>query len=194
MVQTLGRYKQSTKPKRFATAHYDNLEYFYTDNNQYMNILTKDPHQQQRNNFQQNFFNEQENNKRKPIAELKTSNSNFNANEKILKLNDKLTTMPISYGKAMNEVNRNYENDDTDFGKKSYDIKQLQTTTSYGSERSLSTTGMLARNRTSSVRNANFVLLTDVLKIKPNGLTQVEGWALLCQSVQALQDLFLSGM
>lgn len=39
----------------------------------------------------------------------------------------------------------------------------------------------------------NYVTLLDIMKVKENGFSQVEGWAILCQSIQALQDLFLAG-
>ncbi|GAB0090488.1 FERM domain [Sergentomyia squamirostris] len=44
----------------------------------------------------------------------------------------------------------------------------------------------------SSANQLNYVTLDDVLIVRPNGFIAPEGWALLCQTVQALQDLFLA--
>lgn len=42
-------------------------------------------------------------------------------------------------------------------------------------------------------KNKGAVSLADLLERRTHGLTEPETWALLCQAVQALQDLFLSG-
>lgn len=39
----------------------------------------------------------------------------------------------------------------------------------------------------------NYATLLEIMKVKQNGFSQIEGWAILCQSIQALQDLFLAG-
>lgn len=50
------------------------------------------------------------------------------------------------------------------------------------------------RNRYLSIDNCRRdPSLADFLTARPSGLTEPESWAVLCQAVQALQDLFLSG-
>lgn len=50
-----------------------------------------------------------------------------------------------------------------------------------------------SRSTNALTSQTNCVTLDDVIRLKPGGLSEYEGWALLCQAVQALQDLFLTG-
>lgn len=43
------------------------------------------------------------------------------------------------------------------------------------------------------IQPVTYVSLAEVVAARPQGITEQETWALLCQAVQALQDLFLSG-
>lgn len=177
-VQTLGRYKQNTRGKK---SHHDcvsNLEYFYSDSNSSNRLMMTNRNS---NNSSPKYFDEQKQHdyQQYGIASSR-SISNFNNDLKIWNVyDDKIKSSRLKYTNDFDTHNENNSNKSQ--------IIQSHT------ERNSNSIGIFNRNREVKSNTRNFVFLSDVLKVKTNGVTHIEGWALLCQSVQALQDLFLSG-
>lgn len=186
MIQTLGRYKHVTKRSEALTVPVntvDNFEYFASDNNNAYAANRYGDYFNQRPDYRQ-----YENLSKYSANAMVKSKSLGNCVEYFQ------NTLTVANTKNYNSKYGMHMNDDAPIiaERKSMPTNENRKANTLG--RSQVYKGGSNYSHTMPITaTLNFVTLADVVKHSPRGLNQMEGWALLCQSVQALQDLFLSG-
>lgn len=172
-VQTLGRYKQNGKHR--TADGVSNAEYIYGTDRLVASHATQ-PYSGHYGNCRGGRSN--------PGLQPSKSMTNFNDDIKFWDVYDDRTM------KKHSQYGGGYEK----HAVASSSMQDRRTPSSiFNNERVGNGTSTLTRNRETKSSSVGFVMLADVMKVKPHGVSDSEGWALLCQSVQALQDLFLSG-
>lgn len=187
-VQTLGRYRQSQKSPAAPHNAVSNMEYFHAEHRR--DAHRKDPidsrdslcgryhggHHQGENANGRGAHNDQH------IRSIIKSKSFGNCLEQFMNAN--------TMGTNANEKRINQYDAEPDIFERKTVLNRIDEGKSRGRFHS---TGSSQSSGSSMTSSMNFVTLAEVARHKSHGLSQVEGWALLCQAVQALQDLFLSG-
>lgn len=181
-VQTLGRYRQSQKAAAAAHSAVSNLEYFHAEHRR--EAHRKEPIDSRDSScgryhgghHQTGTHHEQH------VRSIIKSKSFGNCLEQFMNAN--------TMGTNANEKRINQYDAEPDIFERKTVLNRIDEGKSRGRFHS---TGSSQSSGSSMTSSMNFVTLAEVARHKSHGLSQVEGWALLCQAVQALQDLFLSG-
>lgn len=188
VIQTLGRYKSSTMdPLSLPHNGISNFEYFLNDNIRPSSSTTTST-ANNRNDANNGFDS-------RPIVKSKSFANCFEH-----------FAMTNTFHADSNQKHINQFDAEPDIFERKTVMHRTDNTAILSPTTATTTTTTKSRSRFHSAGSSqssssgsrttssmNSVTLAEAVRHRQNGLTQMEGWALLCQAVQALQDLFLSG-